>query len=171
MHHVSRVRNQTLEGSLLIFFHYGRNEEGGGVYTLTRSKFVFLTHWKPHSAERIYLTCSGLLPRNESRAGCVNIAQPASLKGMGSVKEKLNPDPGVGVGLCASFKGREGLKWTRHFTYHTVVPHTSKRHHCITGVPRPRWCCVFSCCASPMQQGQTGEGAMRMEEALLVPGG
>lgn len=38
------------------------------------SQFVFLTHWKPHSSEKIHLTCWGLLSRNVSSDCCVNTA-------------------------------------------------------------------------------------------------
>lgn len=133
------------------------------------SQFVFLTHWKPHSAEKIHLTCSGLLSRNSSRDGCVNIAQPASLKGMGSVKEKLNPDPG----FVHPSKEEWASEWTRPFPTTQLSPTPLNAATVPPGLPVPDGA-VCSAAVLPLkQQGGTGAGARRMEEAWVgdVPGG
>lgn len=112
------------------------------------SQFVFLTHWKPHSAEKIHLTCSGLLSRNSSRDGCVNIAQPASLKGMGSVKEKLNPD----AGFVHPSKEEWASEWTRPFPTTQLSPTPLNAATVPPGFPVPH--CVFSCSAPPEATGR-----------------
>ncbi|XP_072649740.1 uncharacterized protein [Canis lupus baileyi] len=68
------------------------------------SKFVFLTHWKPHSSEKIHLACWGLLSRNVSRTAASTLPHSASCLPVGWCdlpREKRHPDSGCwGWGLC-----------------------------------------------------------------------
>lgn len=111
------------------------------------SKFVFLTHWKPHSSEKIHLTCSSPLSRNVSRDGCVNTAKlskpPSRWGGVIRQGKKLNPDPGV-RGTANSSKGGWACNWTRHFPDYTVVTDPSKGHRCISCSQMGPYC-VLSC--------------------------
>lgn len=96
------------------------------------SQFVFLTHWKPHSSEKIHLTCWGLLSRNVSSDCCVNTAtlsEPPSQRD-GVICQEKNTTQTLRGGVLQSSKGGWVSNWTRRFPDYTLVTDPSKGHRC-----------------------------------------
>lgn len=88
---------------------------------------------------------------------------------MGSVKEKLNPDPG----FVHPSKEEWASEWTRPFPTTQLSPTPLNAATVPPGLPVPDGA-VCSAAVLPLkQQGGTGAGARRMEEAWVgdVPGG